>query len=129
MGRYCTRDVRDLRTVFQYLKMQCYGSWIFFIPDPVSQFFHPRSRVKIFRIPDPDPGSGYAKCFNHKNCFQVLGKIICDVHSESRIRVWIFLPPVSWIQVSKSIGSRIRIRNSDFMLRTGTGMLHAKIYN
>ncbi len=76
--------------------------------DPGSEFFHPDpgSRSKRSRS---DPGSrSEFKYFQLKNCFPAPGKMILDVHPESRIRI--FFP--SRIQGSKGTEYRIRIHNT-----------------
>ncbi len=80
---------------------------LFSIPDPGSAFF--LSRIRTVSI--PDPGSRIRikefKCFNPKNGFKALEKMIRVVHPGSRIRMLTSTHPGSRIQGPKRHQTRI----------------------
>ncbi len=64
--------------------LQYCGSGMF-IPDP-------RSRIRIFLIPNSNFFHSGSEFFSPKNCFQALGNMIWVVHPRSRSRIMIFYP-------------------------------------
>jgi hypothetical protein len=68
---------------------QCCGSGMF-IPDPT--FFHPRSRIRIFSIPNPH--QRILSISTPKNGFEALGNMIRVVHPGSGSQIRILTLPI-----------------------------------